>query len=152
AIPVDQLRQLLPEMLDVERRYRITIGMRVANDGTQRVVSIDATGPAADAGVRIGDIVTQVKGQPADDPIDYHVALLGSKPGEVVPITLKRGDQTVWTNITLEERPMPDGAALLRQRFGVTGEPITPRVEQRLGFRLPGGLVVTGVESNSPAS
>ena len=65
AIPVDQLREVLPELLDVERRYRIDSGLRVDNirqpPHHRRSHPIL---PPSDAGIRAGDILLAVDGRP----------------------------------------------------------------------------------------
>ena len=152
AIPVDQLRRALPELLDVERRYHFVTGMRVSADERRRVLRVDGESPADQAGVEVGDTVVALDGRPVESAIDYHIGLIGRKGGDAVALTLDRGGSAVDVVLTLTERPRPDGAELLQSRFGITARGLTAELagQMNLSTRIK-GLVVTGVEQGSPA-
>jgi hypothetical protein len=57
------------------------------------VVEAVSGGPAAEAGVRPGDAVTAVAGQPVDSPAALEKALAGLKPGSEVEVRVLRGGQ-----------------------------------------------------------
>ena len=63
AIPVDRLWDLLPKMLDIERRARVRFGLRVTGPEAE-VASIAANSPAARAGLRPGDRLVGLAGRP----------------------------------------------------------------------------------------
>ena len=146
AIPVDQLRDLMPGMLDVERRYRIRIGLSVSPAGPARVTAVEPGSPA-DGQIEVGDTITAVGEQPITSGIDYHVALIGRGAG---PLTLELDSGEV-VSIEVTERPQPDGRQLLLAKLGLEVEVITPQVAQRVGIRRLRGLAVTGVKLASPA-
>ncbi|HEX7011056.1 MAG TPA: trypsin-like peptidase domain-containing protein [Phycisphaeraceae bacterium] len=149
AIPVDQLRRLLPEMLDVERRYRIRTGLRVEGDGGRcRVAQVEPNSPAAQAGIAPGQVIEAIDGVPVRSVIDFHIALIGRQPGDTLRLTMASG---AVRNLTLAARPRPDGAKLLRAKFGIEAEAITPELARRLGVPRLRGLIITGVELASPA-
>ncbi len=152
AIAVDQLRRLLPEMLDIERRYRLVTGLRLSSDARSKVVALDADSPAAKAGIEIGDTLLSIQGQPVRHAFDFHIALVGAKPGDTVKLRLQRADRTLEVALELAERPRPDGVLLLRQKFGITAEPMSAPLAEQLGLSTPAGLIVTRVDSDSPAS
>lgn len=146
AIPVDQLRQLLPELLDVERRYRIRFGARVAGEGPVLVTRIESDSPAQAADVRVGDQVVAINGQKVRTALDVEVALIGRRAGDGVDLELWRDGASVKTTVVLAERPRPDGAKLLEQKFGLKARLLRP--DSATG----GGLAVTKVEPGSPAA
>ena len=149
AIPVDRLRELLPAMLDVERRYRIRTGMSLLDTGEAKVRAFEAGGPADEAGVRVGDVIVQMGLQPISGLIGYHIALIGKRPGERVRMTLRRGGRDVKTSLVLDERPRPDGAALLKSKFGIEAQLMTAQMARALRIRRTNLLMVTGVERSS---
>ncbi|MCE9589829.1 MAG: trypsin-like peptidase domain-containing protein [Planctomycetes bacterium] len=152
AIPVDHLRQVLPDMLAVERRYRIITGMRIGKEGPAKVLSVISDSPAFLAGLQPGDVITSVNSQPIGNAIDYSIALIGRKRGESLRLTLTRdGRANISTDMVLAGRPKPDGDALLRDKFGITADPLSQRTIDALGLRGLRGLEVRDVEPNSPA-
>ncbi len=60
--------------------------------------------PAAKAGLKAGDLMVQFDGKPIQNLYDFTYALRAKKPGDVVLVVVKRNDQEVKTNVTLEAR------------------------------------------------
>jgi putative serine protease PepD len=65
------------------------------------VTAIQPDGPAARAGVRPGDIITEVDGQPATSSTQLESLTLTRKAGDQVKITFNRGGNTQTTTVTL---------------------------------------------------
>jgi len=152
AIPVDQLREALPALLDVERRYRIVVGMAVSSDNRRLVVSIAEGSPAHKAGVLTGDEVVTVDGVKIHSGIDFQIALLGKKPGDAVRLGILRDHQMHDMTVVLAERRRPSGEALLHDRLGIKATPLTADIRRRAG--LPDnmtGLIAVEVDPASPA-
>ena len=152
AIPVDQLRQLLPEMLAVERRYRFVVGIRLADGEPTRVDEVADDSPAHAAGVLSGDAVVSVDNRPIRGAIDYHIALIGRRAEQVLPMTLEREGELRRLVLTLAAPPQPDGAGILRSKFGIEAEPITGQLAAQLRLPRLRGLRITQIESPSPAA
>ena len=151
AIPVDQLREVLPQMLAVERRYGLDTGL-VVRDGMSGcvVAEVRPDSPAAAAGLAPNDVIHAVQGQSIRSAIDLHIALIGRKPGDAVTLSVGRvGDVT----LTLADRPRPDGARLLRQRLGLTALPLEPRMARAMGIPSAAGraLLIDQVDPDGPA-
>ena len=62
-------------------------------------------GPADEAGLRPGDILTHVAGEPVADVRDALNAIAGLEPGEEAPLTLVRDGETLEQTATIAERP-----------------------------------------------
>ncbi len=60
--------------------------------------------PAAKAGLKAGDLMVQFDGKPIQNLYDFTYALRAKKPGDVVLVVVKRNDQEVKANVTLEAR------------------------------------------------
>jgi len=71
-----------------------------------RVAGVTARGPARQAGIEIGDLITEVNGKPAASiPLQKVTAMLRHKPpGTVVHLTLKRGTHLRHVAITLRDQ------------------------------------------------
>jgi putative serine protease PepD len=105
AIPIDQVKITADQILRTgEARYPV-IGATVNTGGTSdtgaKILAVKASGPAARAGLRKGDLVTEVAGEPVADGIALIVAIRAHQPGETVPFTVHRGASSMSLRITL---------------------------------------------------
>lgn len=146
AIPVDHLRDLLPGLLDIERRYHITTGMILNHDGPAKVVSIQQASPAQNAGIELNDVIVKVNNDEVISDLDFHVALIEHKAGDKIAVTLDRGGKVVTTTLVLGARPRPDGQVLLRDYFGITAENVNEKTARALGLKNAEGIIITFIE------
>jgi len=147
AIPVDQLREVLPELLDVERRNGIETGLEVDSVvDPPRVTVVRRGSPAELAGIRTGDVLVAIDDQPVREGIDFDIALLTRRPADTLDLTLRRSGQFVKTRLELGARPAPDGKALANSRLGISVREVTYE-----GRRRTTGLRVDRVEPGGPA-
>ncbi|MBN1490226.1 MAG: trypsin-like peptidase domain-containing protein [Phycisphaerae bacterium] len=149
AIPVDTLRQALPEMLSLERLKRVQVGMRVSGYETVRVVEVREGGPAALAGIEAGDRLVSLDGEAVKHDLDFYVRMLSRRADDRVGVQIERQGQPLATTLMLREIPVPDGAKLAFDLFGLRIAPLSAEIARELD--LQGGLVVTEVEPDSPA-
>ncbi len=151
AIPVDTLRKLLPEMLTVEleHRRRLKVGLRLSR--LDPVYVVEATGPAADAGIEPGDLVVSVDGKPLKQDVDFYIYLLKIEPTHRLVLEVKRNGRLIKADLHPQPIPIPDAAKLLHEKFGLSVEPLTEPQAKEIHPQLQGGLVITGVQRGSPA-
>ncbi len=150
AIPVDRLWELLPKLLDIERRQRVRFGVDVSGTDA-RIVTVRKDSPAATAGLLRGDRIVRFNGEVLRDGIDYYVHLLGQKPESKVRLAVERGKKTVDVTVPLQPIPLPDGRELALKLLGTDLAEVS--AEQRRKYDLPdyAGLVVERVERGGPA-
>ena len=94
---------LTPELAD-------TFGVK-ADEGVI-ITGVLQNGPAADAGIRPGDVITQVGDKPVRHVQELLTAVAALTPGTESPLQVKRGDSTVTIAVTpgtrpANSRPMP---------------------------------------------
>lgn len=70
------------------------------------ISSLTAGGPAANAGLRQNDVITQIDTTAIHSTTDVSSALLQHKPGDTVTIKYYRGTQQLSTNLVLGELPV----------------------------------------------
>lgn len=111
AIPAASINRVLDEILSrggVSRAY-LGVGLQpVAISDHQKgliVLSTEAGGPAAAAGVLIGDILISVNGKAVADTDDVQTALETVKAGQAIEAGLLRGGAPKQIHITVGERP-----------------------------------------------
>ncbi len=108
-VPIDLLEPILEEMKRLGRPARSPrpwLGMYTTPmQGNLVVGALTQGGPAHRAGVRLGDVVLEVAGEPVSDLADLfrRVWSTGSA-GAVVPLTLARGKTTSRIRITSADR------------------------------------------------
>ena len=151
AIPVDQLREVLPELLDIERRYRVICGLKVDTLNSPKVTAVQAGTPAEKAGIQIGDVVERIDGKPIREGIDFSIALIGARPGQTINLGLQRGGQAIETKLILQSRPEPDSAKLAWDKLGIEVQPMPATAAASLGLEGARGVIVSRVEANGPA-
>jgi S1-C subfamily serine protease len=114
AIPATTINRVLDEILargKVSRGY-LGVGLRpvsVPNHQTSLIVlSVEPEGPAAKAGVLVGDILVSLGGGAVADTDDVQTALESSGVGKVIEADLLRGGEPKRIAITVGERPRRD--------------------------------------------
>lgn len=151
AIPVNQLRELLPEILDGEKLNKMQVGLKVSATEPVRVVEAREGGPAHAAGVRVGDVVKAVGDAAVERSVDFQVALLERRPGDLLALTIQRDGQPKRIQFELAPMPKPDGQKLAQQLLGVTLTNARQDVARRFLGQREGGVVVLRVDPDGPA-
>jgi putative serine protease PepD len=68
-----------------------------------RLASVTAGGPAGTAGLRAGDVITAIQGQPVSRTDELIVDIRKNQPRDVVRLTYLRGGQQGTAAVTLGE-------------------------------------------------
>jgi len=69
------------------------------------VQAVTPGGPAAAAGLRMGDVITKINGQPATSTVELQELALTMKPGATVQLEYSRGGQSATATVTLGTEP-----------------------------------------------
>ena len=69
------------------------------------IASTTTNGPAATAGLKVGDVIIQIDNTQVTDIQSMGDALLSKSPGDTVAVTINRGGQQMTVNVTLGELP-----------------------------------------------
>src|SRR3954447_20943321 len=119
AVPSNAVREVVPRLEQGKAVVRPFLGIqtsavteRVATDRGLRngegvlVQKVTSGGPADDAGIRAGDVLTTVAGHRVADPSDVATAIEGHQPGDDVDVEVVRADGTRETVVVhLGRRP-----------------------------------------------
>ena len=116
-------------------------------------------GSSADkAGLKVGEIVTNIGGKPLGDVKEFATLLFAYKIGETAPIGVLREGKEVTVDVTVAERPddpqrfadMVTGPGNVVNRLGVVGITINDDLKKLLpDLRIPSGVIVA---ARTPAS
>ena len=69
-----------------------------------RFSDVEAGSPAAKAGLKAGDVMVRFGNANIENLYDFSDALRGSKPGDVVQVTVQRDGKPLTVSVTLEQR------------------------------------------------
>jgi len=106
AVPANTVRDVIPRLERGETIRRPYLGVSTAPaGGGARIQEATAGGPAATAGLRAGDLIVSVGGQPVREPGDVAAAIQDRHPGEQVPIEIERGGARQTVDVQLATRP-----------------------------------------------
>jgi putative serine protease PepD len=116
AIPVNLANTIADEIIttgSVTHAYfglaTVPIPAKAASDGGVPnglyVQGVVPGGPAAQAGLHAGDIITEINGEPATSPVQLQEITLTKRPGDTVPLQYWRNGQTATVTVTLGAQP-----------------------------------------------
>jgi serine protease Do len=173
AIPVNEVRRvaqvlvkegrvrypylglLLTDVKDLDDSQKAKLGKSLPQQGAF-VQELTPGGPAGKAGMRAGDVITEVNNQKiggAGDVVDY---VSGQNIGTKVTLHYIREGKPAQTQVALAELPDEDqrqtAEAQGQGKIGLGLQTLTPDVASSLGLeRGTKGAVVTDVVAGSPA-
>lgn len=138
-----------------------------AADGGAEVVEVVPASPADRAGVRAGDLVIEVGGQPAYDRRSLRRLVRFAKPGEPLKLLLMRDGRVREITVFAARKPafpparldeagrVPSAPALEHEasalQQGIAVAEVGPELRRHLGAPEDAGLLVTSVAAESAA-
>jgi putative serine protease PepD len=87
------------------------VGLTDRTDGGQGAViaNVESGSPADQAGIKDGDIVVSINGQPVTGRAGMIAVVRDAEPGETISITIERSGKTVTVEATLAQRSVTTG-------------------------------------------
>ena len=132
-------------------------------DGARGAMVTDVPeGPAAEAGIRAGDVILGFSGKPVKDTRDLVARVALAPIGEAVDVSVLRGGKPVDMQITLGRREVAEGTAAESSApeqadsgatLGMQLRVLTPELAGQLGADPDDtGLMVSAVDASSDAA
>ncbi len=177
AIPVTMAKNVMDQLIRSGKVTRGYIGaylqdvdpnlakaFKLSSNNGVVITKIDPDTPAAKAGLKEGDVVTQVNGNEVIDTQGLRNSIASMAPGTTIKMHVIRNGNPTDVNVTLAERPADLTARSTHQRNGEQGnsqgglegvdvENLNPDIARQL--QLPAsttGVVVTDVDQASAAA
>jgi serine protease Do len=172
SIPSNMAKSVMEQLLTNGRVRRGMLGVNIQNitedtaaalelqDRSGVLVSNVRAGSSAEkAGVKRGDIITAINGEPIVDGNVLRNKVAGTLPGSEIRLTVRRGGESIDMTAVLDEfdtenaetpgnreqqsPERPGGGG----KLGLSLQPVTPQVAKELGLNENEGVVVTNVDA-----
>ena len=167
AIPINVAREIIPQLKKKGKVTRGGIGVYVQkmtpelakSFGLEKgegalVADVIAGGAAETAGIKRGDVILRFDGKEVHEmnelprivaatPVGKDVEMEILREGKPLKLKLKVGELKEEAPAPTEEKAQVD--------LGMSVQEITPELARQLRLKEPGGVIVTQVESGSPA-
>ncbi|MCE2425134.1 MAG: Do family serine endopeptidase [Pseudomonadales bacterium] len=160
AIPSNLVEAITDELIEhgVVRRGRIGMTVELLNaqragkygiDATQGVivVRVDPGGAADEAGIRAGDILSSIDGQPVRRPADYDSHEAASMVGDTLVVEVIRDGRSEQFEVSIEINRSVAGDRIHRR---LDGARLTD-LHQNDRVSSSAGVLVSGIEQGTPA-
>jgi putative serine protease PepD len=106
AIPSNTVRSIATQLISTGKAVHAYLGVAIdATASTARIASVKAATPAAQAGLKAGDVVTAVDGTSIASGDDLTRAIDSHKPGDTVTLKYRRGGSEHTADLKLATRP-----------------------------------------------
>jgi putative serine protease PepD len=130
AVPSDTVKRVIAQLRATGKATHAFLGVSLAdaaNDGGATVGALTSGGPAEQAGLQRGDLVTAVDGHAVQTAQDLTSEVDAKAPGDTMRLTLKRGGSVQVIAVKLGTRPQTAAASATTQQ-----QPQQPNVPQGL--------------------
>jgi 2-alkenal reductase len=117
AVPASTVREITTEIIeDGEVDYpllgieglpvtdAVAAQANLPTESGQLVQAVRPGGPAEEAGFEAGDVIVAINGERIDERNSLTEALFAHEPGETIDVTVRRGDEEITEQVTLDRR------------------------------------------------
>lgn len=170
AIPSRSAQQIVKQLKEYKsvRRGWLGVSIQDVDENAAKALGLDSArgalvssvtpgDPAAEAGIRAGDVILEVEGLPVEDAGDLTRKIGDLLPGVKIKLSVWRNGKTLNISLELGER---NAEELAQGKTNQTGEDMlglsvrVPNAAERDALDLPAGrgLLVVDVDGGSPAA
>jgi Do/DeqQ family serine protease len=174
AIPSNMAKNVMEQLVKNGVVHRAKLGVTIQNvtpdlassmglpAGQHGAVvsSVEEGGPAARAGFKQGDVITQYNGKAIADNNQLRNEVAGTTPGTTVAVQVLRNGRTETLNPTVGQLSPANGRASSESgqnsqggKYGMSVQPLTPDLADQVGVpRSTQGVLVAGVDPDGIAA
>jgi serine protease Do len=167
AIPVNVVRKTTEDLIKYGRVTRgwlgvtaqpITVQLKEAlglkNNSGGLVSNIEPNSPAANAGIKSGDVIIQYNGEQIKNLLHLRSLVNRTATNEEVEMTVIRDGKELTLNTTIQESTKAKTGSKkdLFKNLGMIVQNLTGKLAIKLGYEGEEGVIVTNIQKGSPAS
>jgi S1-C subfamily serine protease len=106
AVPVDTVKEVIAGLLEDGEIERAFLGISMDDDDDGVLVEqVLPESAAAEADVRVGDVIVRADGKEVGSPDDLAAVVAAKEPGDDLALEVRRGGSSQTLSVTLGERP-----------------------------------------------
>jgi serine protease Do len=170
AIPIDLAKKVAEQLRKNGRVVRGWLGIRAQDVAPQiagtlgvprsgadvaQVTEVADGSPAAEAGVKLGDLIVEFNGKPVPKSLDFPALIADTPPGQKVVLKIVRDKKETTVGVKIGELPEESDPALTSEakdpELGIKVQRISPEAARRLGLNSTKGVLILEVQPGSPA-
>ena len=168
AIPIDLARELIPQLKEKGKVVRGWMGVMIQkvtpelaeslgmeNAAGALVADVVAGGPAADAGIKVGDVIVSFDGTAVKESTELPMLVAREPIGKSVDLLVQRGDEQKTLELVIREMADDEGglSGEASSALGLTVQNLTPEIAETLGLDADAkGVLVSSVDPDSAAA
>jgi len=167
AIPIDMAKEVLPQLRDRGSVTRGWLGVAIQQvtpdlaktfglkqtDGAL-VSDVVEGSPADKAGVKQGDVIVEFNGKKVKSSTELPQIVGGTAVGKEVVVKVIRDGSELPLHVKIAELKDEQLAAMVpssaKSKLGIEVQQLNPELSRKLGIKDDKGVVITGVEPDSP--
>ena len=174
AIPSNTVERVATQIIEQGNVQRAFLGINygpasqtlIKNDdlpsGSAVISRVQDGTPAAEAGLKAGDIITAINGKKLNEYLQVSNLISSMQPGDEVDLTINRNGEQQELSVTLGSRAEGMAAAeeeesgeepsreQLMEELGLSIRDISPEIARQLGLDDTDGVVITDVDQSNP--
>ena len=168
SIPVNMAKEVMRQLITQGRVVRGWLGIVIqdlsdelaSSFGVKEregvlVTDVMKGGPAETAGLKPGDVITELGGVKITEVPDLQKRVAAVAPGQPMSLTVVRDRKAMPLSVKLGEMPAEEtvvASDLGDESWGLSVEAVSPELAERLELAIPRGVVITDVVPSSPAA
>jgi serine protease Do len=170
AIPVNLAKGVYTQLIEhgsVERGYvgimiqeitpELAKSFKLKDTNGVLVAQVMPDTPGAKAGLKQGDVIVKLNGEPVDEIGPFRNKIAMMKPGTTVKLGVIRDGAMKTFSVKIEKMPAKNAAAAAAPqdsigKAGITVTNLTKELAEKYGYQNENGVVVTQVDPDSSAA
>ena len=164
AIPIKKAKRIVDELIRSGEVRPLWLGLDIQEMSPELrahfalpkdkkgvlVSDVVKEGPAGKAGLKRGDIILKVEGNPVPSPDEYRYVLAEYTPGDRLKLDVFRQGTVSTVNVEPAAFPLDMALDLVDRRLGISVDEPDRRTRQRYGIQ--GGVMIKEVRKGSEAA
>ncbi len=152
AVPIKEVSKSISHIFTPESQNGLWFGAHVnAGQLPLRITETEKDSPAQQAGLKAGDVILEVNGHIPESFIDFNQELQSNSGPSPVSIKVQREKEIREIGLNLIPEEAFFNEDLIRKRTGLSIQKLTQKLARSLGYGMYGGMVIAGVDRDSPA-